>query len=244
MKKHINKEVDVTKVITLSLLVVWMNCSNLAQASNTFIISIVDEGKVVSWYKHYLTKAYSELGYRLVYKPMPPGRGQLEAQKGYVDALAIRVSAIESSFLDFIRVPVFLAKGKLMLYCQIDVPCLKHILNEQRYVVGIVSGSNITSVFMKGKSASIYEVVDGIKLAEMFNRKRLNYILSIDSEDFGNYAAIDTNNFSSEPLVSIEAYHYLHKKHLDKLLEIESALHNALNSLGPIPKAYLENMRL
>lgn len=227
-------------LVAFALLVHQAKAEQQIPEHETLLISVADEGHIVAWYKNYITKAYTELGYRIVYKPLPPGRGHVEAQKGYVDALAIRVSAIENSFPDFIRVPVLLAKGQLMLYCQTDLTCNKDILQDHKNVIGIVSGSNITSQFMKNKVASVYEVRDGLKLAEMFNKQRLNYILTIDSHEFGNYASIDVNKYTSVALAPIEAYHYLHKKHRHLLADVETALIKALNDIGPIPMQSLK----
>lgn len=214
-----------------------------ANGQKQMVLSIVNEGHIIQWYKRYMIKTYSDLGYRVIFKQFPPGRGALEANKGEIDGLTIRVSAIEDQFPDFIRVPVLLTQGDLVLYCQLDIPCDVSVLDEKSNIVGIVSGTNITNQYMRKRQASLYEVKDGITVADMFNKKRLNYILTIDTPEFGNYASIPIQHRNAVPLITVKAYHYINIRHKKLLPEILAALENAKRQIGPMPLSYIQQAR-
>lgn len=223
------------------LIVCATDWANAQQKKETLLISTADEGPIIAWYKNYIARAYDKLGIDIDFKFIPTGREGVEAEKGYVDALTIRVSSAESSFSDFIRVPVILSKGELSLYCQKDVHCDSDVLMRPNVTIGVVSGSNASTFYMKDKAAHLYHVKSGKALAELLYRQRFKYIISIDSPDFGNYASIDPNTYSKVKLTNIEAYHYLHKKHQDLLPKVTLALQEAIKEIGPLPVQQLRD---
>ncbi|WP_286272762.1 hypothetical protein [Thalassotalea hakodatensis] len=199
-------------------------------------ISVVNDSPVVLWYKNYVEHAYNHLDFRITFMQLPPGRGAIEANKGNIDALTIRTSLVEHAIPEFIRVPIVLATGKLMLFCQIDVVCDPSIVNQKRKTIGTVAGVNVTKVFMADKKANIYEIASAGKVAEMFSRKRLDYILTITSDDFGSYVDLPEKQYQTAELITIEGYHYLHKRHQALMPDIEKALALAIEDIGPYPK--------
>lgn len=198
-------------------------------------ISVVNDSPVVLWYKHYIEHAYNHLDFRITFMQLPSGRAAIEAKKGNIDALTIRTSLVEHAIPEFIRVPVVLAKGKLMLFCQNDVICNTDIVNQKRITIGTIAGVNVTKVFMADKKANTYEVVSATKVAEMFLRKRLDYLLTIISEDFGHYVDLPKSRYQTAELTSLKGFHYLHKRHKTLLPDIEKALAIAIEDIGPYP---------
>lgn len=229
-------------LFSLSLLV---NLPALAENEEqpTMNLQIVSDVPIILWYKKYMVKAYSRLNYRVSFIELPAGRGTVEAQKGVNDALTVRISAIEKLFPDYIRIPVLLAEGELVLYCQLHLPCDKDILNDSENIIGINSGGNFTSFFMKNKKASVYQVKNGNKAGLLLTKNRLDYILTIDSPAFGNYVNIVQEDFQRVSLTSFKAYHYLHKRHKELVPQLTQELHTAINEIGPISAEFLESIK-
>lgn len=231
------------RIVNLCLFIILLTASSATRANvKTMNISIVNDSPVLLWYKKYIEHAYNLMQYRVAFRQLPAGRGAVEANKGNIDALTIRTSVVEASFPDFVRVPILLAKGKLMLYCQHNIECNEAIVNQTGKTIGTVAGVNVTMLYMADKKANIYEVASGFKVAEMFQKNRLDYILTINSPDFGNYVSIEHGSYQEVTLMEINAYHYIHKRHSKMLPELEKALSAAVKEIGSIPKSFVNRV--
>lgn len=178
--------------ISLILLTTGINSAFAENLANkTLSISIVADLPILQWYKKYILFAYHQLNYRVNFIELPSGRGIAEANKGNIDALAIRISDIEPSIPDFIRVPVVLAQGELVLYCQVALPCNKEVVDDPKVTIGIIAGVSNAMLFMQDKRASLYQITNALSLKGMFEDQRLDYILTLDTPEFGNYTAME-----------------------------------------------------
>ncbi|GHF91022.1 hypothetical protein [Thalassotalea marina] len=221
--------------IVFAMLINQAGAEQATQRNETLLFSVADEGQIIAWYKHYIVRTYEKIGFDVDFELIPTGREGVEAEKGYVDGLTIRVSLAELSFPHFKRVPVPLSRGELSMYCQHGVKCTREVLMTRNVTVGVVSGSNASTYYMKDKAARLYHVKNGEVLAELLHKKRIDYIISIDSPDFGNYSFIEQNTYPKVELLKIEAYHYLHQKHQDLLPKVTLALEEAIKEIGPLP---------
>jgi len=201
-------------------------------------VEMIEDIPVLLWYKNYLLKAYSRLGYRLSFIEVQAGRGLIEAKKGNFDALTTRISIIEDQLPNFVRIPIILAQGNLTLYCQVEVPCERSVLDNMENIIGVPTGKNMATSYMKDKTASIYHVISGQKLVEMFDKKRLEYVLTIEAEEFGNYVQPPSITYRKIELQHFEAFHYLNKKHQALVKPLTDELAAAIEELGPVPKGF------
>ncbi|SFB82342.1 hypothetical protein [Pseudoalteromonas denitrificans] len=179
----------------------------------TVNIPITSDLDILSIYKAIILEAYNRLDYRVIFHQMAPGRALLEIEAGHVDALLVKVAnKKDEKNKSIIKVPILLAQGYLMLYCQKELLCNQSVFDNKKNVIGTVSGVTFSSHLLKNKRASRYQVKNGFKLAKMFEKGRLNYIISLDEAEFGNYVFIDKSKYLSVQLNEIKVYHYVHEK--------------------------------
>ena len=134
---------------------------NAAQTIHTqkpIVVSLVPDTALLDSYKRYIASAYQKIGHKVIFKEVPFGRAISLGTKGQVDAMLIRISAIEEQMPEFIRVPVLLAKGKAVMYCHKNVVCHETELDNPNNIIGVFSGINFTNKVMAGKRASTYEI--------------------------------------------------------------------------------------
>lgn len=193
-------------------------------------ISVIEDLAVIDKYRALILKAYTGIDYQVEFLAMPAAREILEINKGTVDAITIRLSVIEPAYPDFVRVPVLLATGDFFLYCQLDLPCDKTILASRDNLVGLVVGVNFASLYMNDYSASVYKSVNAKLLGELLIIKRLNYILTLEVDGYGNLTNLDSTKFNRVNLERVEAYHYIHRRIEHLLPELTQSLNNVLNS--------------
>lgn len=202
-------------------------------------VSLIPGIAVLDWYKRYAVAAYQKLGYKVTFKELPLGRAISLGSKGEVDAMLIRLSLIETSMPEFLRVPVILGEGEIFLYCQTGITCNEEVLNDGEKIVGIFSGVNATKMIMEDKKASVYEISTFDRAHSMFTKKRLNYLISLDKSNLGYYIADNPNKYQQVIIKKYQAFHYLHQSKKSLLPELTKALDAAVQEVGPIERAKL-----
>ena len=204
--------------------------------SKILTISVVPDITALDWFKQYVLLAYKKIGYRVIFKDLPLERSNDLAKKDQLDAMLVRLSAIEKSIPDFVRVPVVFAKGNINLYCQKGLVCNEDVLNNNENIIGVFAGVNITKQIMENKTANVFEVSSIAAASKMFQKKRLQYLISIDKTDLGYYISDNPDNYEKAFLMEYEAFHYLHNKHTTLLPELTKALDVAVQEVGPMTK--------
>ncbi len=180
--------------------------------------------------------AYDQLGFKVAFHAIQPGRSLILTDRGDFDGQVMRASNIEKRAPNLLKVPVTLAKGKLALYCAKDVLCDKSILNNSKKVIGVVTGDTASTVFMKDKNGSTYQVRNGVDLATMLTLKRLSYIITLEEEETGNINNLDASLYQRVILLDLAGYHYIHKKHQQLIPQLTTAFEQAIAEIGPFKK--------
>ncbi|MFT6901797.1 MAG: hypothetical protein ACJAXS_001996 [Colwellia sp.] len=192
-------------------------------------VSNIEDILGVDHYRKLVLKAYTGIGYNVTFIAMPIAREIIEIKKGTIDAMIIKLSAIEPSDPDLIRVPVILATGEIFLYCQIGLLCNQSVMDEPSNLIGAITGHNFTTIYLDGRAASVYKTAQVNQLAKMLTTKRLNYILTLEVKGFGNISGLDKSKYNAVKLESIEAYHYIHRRIKRILPELTLSLQNVIN---------------
>lgn len=200
----------------------------------TMHITVPLSDKLSSRYQKYLLYAYNQLGYNVQFEKILIARARQMVDEGRFDALMVAEQEIEQVYRNIMRVPVMLAKGKLVLYCAKKVLCQQSVLNDPKALVGVISGHSISANFMSQMNASTYAVKSTEKLGEMLTKDRLDYILVIYEQQLGNISNFDETNFKSTDVYSTVAYHYIHKKNAALLPALNKALARAIEEYGPL----------
>jgi hypothetical protein len=196
-------------------------------------IAILPHNESLSGLKDYIIRAYSLIGYRVALHQYPPGDSIKMTNVGKLDAELIRTPVIELSAKNLKRVPVKLLSGQLVLYCLNHIKCDSDVLNDVAATIGIISGKNITSNYMEDKNAPVYQIKGSQNLVKLFEKQRIQYILSLDIDGIGNIGSIDKSQYQSFQLALYDSYHYVHKKHEELIPELTLALQQAIEEIGP-----------
>jgi len=68
-------------------------------------------------FEKYLVYAYTKLGYKVIFEKILTARAREMVDAGQLDAIMAAEKEIENTYNNLLRVPVMLAKGALVLYC-------------------------------------------------------------------------------------------------------------------------------
>jgi len=184
--------------------------------------------QILHKYKKYIALAYNSIGYKVNFHEVSPGRGLIEVNEGRLDAVILRVD-ISDVLTNLIKIPVPITTGSIMLYCQNDVVCHQSIFDDSTNFIGVIRGSTFSVLYMKNQQANTYQVVDNIKMAEMFHKGRLDYILTAEDDRYGRLFKLEDDSYQKLTLRKASAYHFVNKKLAHLVPELTVALQNALN---------------
>jgi len=214
----------------------WCESIEQADLKPSMKVAMPINVKVSNAVKDHILYAYNLLGYKVDFYPIVTGRSIKLTEIGELDAEAVRISIIETSVKNLLRVPTLLGRGTLELYCLPNIVCDTSVLEQKDNLIGVISGTNITSAYMKNKGASVYHIPSNLVLSQLLNLKRLNYILSlsVNNENRNNIVGIDKSKYQVIPLKQFEAFHYVHKKHKSLVPYLASSLEQAISALGKI----------
>ena len=201
---------------------------------NTMRITINLSDKISSRFEKYLVYAYNQLGYKVAFEKILSARAREMVDAGQIDAMMIAEKEISQVYTNILRVPVLLARGRLMLYCNKQVSCLTSSLNNEKNIIGVVSGNSISANYMRQKRASTYGVKSHTQLGLMLEKERLKYVLIIKEDQIGNIGNLDENLYKQIEVTRSEGYHFIHKKHQHLLPDLTLALKSAIEKYGPL----------
>lgn len=194
----------------------------------TVNIPIESGVEILHLYKNYIVLAYKSIGYKVNFHEVSPGRGLIEVNEGRLDAVILRVD-ISDVLTNLIKIPVPLTTGSIMLYCQKSVVCHQSIFDDSANFIGVIRGSTFSALYMSHQQAGTYQVVDNIKMAEMFNKDRLDYILTGEDDRYGSILKLKDDSYQKITLQKVSAYHFVNRKLAHLIPELTVAIQNVLN---------------
>lgn len=203
--------------------------SSAEEIKPTIKISVVVENPLIEQIKTIITSSYAQLGFKLAFYQIPPDRALKLTDSGELDAELVRLSTVEKHATNLIRVPVLISKGHVILNCLPTVTCDKSILDDSTKVIGVNGDSTISSTFIRDFNASSYNIPIVKSLGNVLEKSRLEYVISLEVEGFGNILEIDPEKFQSFELMNFEAYHYIHTKHKDLLQPLTDVLQQEMD---------------
>jgi len=187
-------------------------------------------------YEQHLSYAYNQLGYKVLFEPILTARARKMVNAGQLDALMLAEKVVEEAHNDILRVPIMLAKGSLMLYCNKRVKCKTSELNNSDNIVGVISGDSMSGKYMRQMRASTHAIRSSESLTNMLIKERLDYILLVFEEQFGTVSGLDVSQYQKVEVYRSEGYHYVHKKYEYLLPDLTLAMQLALEKYGPLVK--------
>ena len=204
---------------------------------NTMHITINLSDKVSYRFEKYLLFAYNQLGYKVIFEKILSARAREMVDAGRLDAMMIAEKEIVQVYTNLLRVPVMLAKGSLILFCNKQVDCQVSALNKANNIIGVVSGHSMSAYYMRQKRASTYAVKGQEHLGVMLTKNRLNYVLIINEDRLGNIGDFDDTPYQKIEVYRSEGYHFIHKKHKNMLPGLTQSLQLAIEKYGPLVKS-------
>ncbi len=191
-----------------------------------------------------LIEAYSKIGYDVEIKLFPNARAPLTANTGRVDGEISRIKGINKKFGNLIRVPIAVNYLEGYAFAKKTDTMVSNWEDLKKYKVICVRGVKFVEENMAKRNITCNDVTFFTQAVKMLQRGRgeiaifpkVNGISAIREANISDVKAV------GKPLIKVELYHYLHKKHIGIVSEIRAALTEMEKSgrIAEIRKEYIK----
>jgi polar amino acid transport system substrate-binding protein len=199
--------------------------AELHGVDHRLVFSTFPAGGLHDLFDHILSEAYARLGYEIELQGYPAERALLMANDGLVDGEAGRVSVVEQSYSNLIRVPTPLYINRIaILTTDTEVDPKKGWGQFQNCRACIRNGYKFLESRVKGKHRHMVSSYE--KMLELLRNKRVDVGLAefFDILPVLNKVGMGGVRMLCEPMASNPMFHYLNKRHADLVPKIDAVL--------------------
>lgn len=189
------------------------------------VFSTFPPGGLHDLFDHILSEAYARLGYEVELQGYPAERALLMANDGLVDGEAGRVSVVERSYPNLIRVPTPIYVNRIaVLTVDADIDPAKGWAQFAYYRTCIRNGYKFLESRVPGENC--HRVSSYEKMLELLKNRRVDVALAeffdilptLGKVGMGDVRMLD------EPMAVNPMYHYLNRRHADLVPKIDAVL--------------------
>ncbi|MGL1861021.1 MAG: transporter substrate-binding domain-containing protein [Pseudodesulfovibrio sp.] len=169
-----------------------------------------------------MREAYGRLGYDIIVRQLPAERALVTSDSGSVDGEAGRLSVIEKSNLNLIRVPTPIYETRVVVWSlDKDLDVSEGWKSVARYKLGTLLGFK----YVEAKTYKMNRVLvpTNEKLFEMLKHKRIDIVVLSLFEGLTTLKGMGLDNVYTldPPLGVLPVYHYLHEKNAKLVPQID-----------------------
>jgi len=176
-----------------------------------------------------LTEAYQKLGVKLEIIDYPAKRALLMSNSGDIDGEVMRIEGAENDYPNLIRVKPQICAMESRVYVKNKKLQFEGWHSMKPFIIGIHRGHLYAAKGTRGMNAVEVDTDDQLML--MLDKGRLDLVVSQVPDALRSIIKFNlTEIHSLDPSISnFPLYHYLHKKHVDLIPEIEMILKSMVN---------------
>lgn len=156
---------------------------------------------------------------------MPSERSITNANEGVVDGEFLRIAGIESIYSNLVMIPEDICENSFAAFTMDQKVRLSGWKSLKQYDVGYINGWKILET-NAANAKSIFRVKDDTALFELLKSGRVDLVLfeGLRGKNFIDKNGINGVRQLQPALATRKMYLYLHKKHVELIPEITSAL--------------------
>lgn len=192
-------------------------------------VLVFSEGKnspIADTSKNVLIEAYGKIGVDVVFQSFPNRRSLLSSSSGLVDGEVHRIKGIDNieAYSHLVMVPIPINRLDVIVLSWDNNIAVQKIDELSEYSVGIRRGIIYAEQMTNGMDVMKHDKFEQLLRALAF--KRTDVALTSYFESLYYLADLYNNKIylSSPTLATLDLYHYLHVKHLDKVERLTHVL--------------------
>lgn len=171
-----------------------------------------------------LTKAYSQLGIKILYRPLPGERALRVANSGKVDGEVFRIANVQKRYKNLIQVPTQINILPAIAYTKGKKININGWHSLKSYRIGIQVGIKFAERGTKGMNPTRVDTNE--QLFKMLDSGRIDLAIAAQSNGLKTLKKLNTKQISglTPAIEEYPLYHYLHKKNAHLINKLNAVL--------------------
>mgnify|MGYP006981758931 CR=1 FL=1 len=220
-----------------ALFIALLFCHGGQASERPLKITYMDYPGAIDRYGQALENAYQKIGIDIEFIKLSDGISIKDTNQGAFDGDLMRGAGMEKSFPNLIPVGSPIESAKIVILCQKGAVCTPDIINSSETLVYSVESAKTWNYALKTTSVSVAYQASLKSLKAIFLAKKIKYmVFTLDASGFFNADALNAN-VMSKPLMTVDAHHYIHKKHLKLVPALAKAIDDEFSARAAINKA-------
>ena len=174
--------------------------------------------------QHVLLEAYRRIGQNISFKTLPPARALRLSNAGVIDGELHRIEGIDNTYPNLIKIHIPINQIEVLAFTIKNNITIKNAEDLKPYLIGIRQGVKFAENLTQG--LKVHEVDRTEQLFRMLGLWRIDVALSTRTAGLKVIKRLDLKKviIPSKPLVTLNLYHYLNKKHASIIPRITLSL--------------------
>lgn len=209
----------------MALLLIWCNASLHVNAQTRLVLSgAKDPLSEIS--ALVLQEAYKRIGIEVETAWQPAERSLKSSNAGQVDGELNRIAGLESQYPNLVRVPIPVNLLEGVVFSKNVTPVISGISSIRGFQIAIRRGTKFAERLTQGMEPLMLS--KNIQLFRVLNAGRVDLIITshLEGLEMLNQLKFRQIQVLKPPLVSLDLYHYLHKKHQALVKPLSTTLLN------------------
>lgn len=212
-----------------------------------FIFSVPEGATIQEISEQVLIEAYDNIGHTFTLKRFPSARSLFMANIGELDGELSRIEGLDKEFNNLVRIPVainYVEANAFALKSNTNTAALNWE-NLRKYSLVCINGIYFISHNLEKLNIDCNYVTTHSQALEMLQLGRIDIALLPKINGMAAIKEAKANGIImiDKPIITMNLYHYLHKKNKDIIPELQAELMKmqASGRIESIRKHYLEN---
>jgi polar amino acid transport system substrate-binding protein len=220
----------------------------VANASETLVFSMAEESMIQDISAQVLVEAYNKIGYKVELKRFPNARSLFIANMGEVDGEVSRIKGLNKQFVNLRRVPVAVNILEARAFSKKTDTKITNWESLRKHKLLCVRGVKFIEANLAKRNIYCEDVTSFAQAVKILQWGRsdiavlpkINGLNAIKEEKAQDVKVVGNQ------LITKELFHYLHKKHINIMAEIQVVLSEMEKSgrMAQIREEYLEKHTL
>ena len=204
----------------------YLLCSATIYAAPQLIVSTAEESAIQEISIQVLQEAYADIGYTLHVLRTANARSLMLANEGRTDGEVSRVRGVEEEFTNLVRVPVAVNKLDIRAFTKNSAIKISGWDSLRGYNLICVKGGKLVERYLAAHNIDCYYVTQFSQAVRMLHAGRGDIALlpEVNGMQAIKQKGLTGVIMSDVSLHTAGLYHYLHRKHVALIPEIESSL--------------------
>jgi len=181
-----------------------------------------------------LERAFEAAGYALELVPLPAARSLIRAASGELDGDALHSLAAAHAYPSLMPVNEALFQAQVWVWVREKQACPSSPAQLQRLSTAFILGYSFLGRLEATRGSQTIQVNSVLAAMRMLQAGRIDYLLFAEAA-MSSYREDKVFEFKAcftEPLVSIDFYSFLHRRHRHKIPAIEAGIRQARTELA------------